>query len=101
MVERTLPGDQKSKNRLFSICSPEFAQQKHLVCFLFPIFELCGLFFPSITQTICGCYISYSLLDTLFFFQPTQVIDDENVTNLDEDKYFVKLMRQWNDSFYK
>ena len=101
MVERTLPGDQKSKNRLFLICSPEFAQQKHLVCFLFPIFELCGLFFSSITQTICGCYISYSLLDTLFFFQPTQVIDDENVTNLDEDKYFVKLMRQWNDSFYK
>lgn len=36
-----------------------------------------------------------------FFLQPTQVIDDENVTNLDEDKYFVKLMRQWNDSFYK
>ena len=63
-----------------------------IVFFLLLIFEPCGLFFSLITQTICGCYISYSLLDTLFFFQPTQVIDDENVTNLDEDKYFVKLM---------
>ena len=43
----------------------------------------------------------FPILFTLFFFQPTQVIDDENVTNLDEDKYFVKLIRQWNDSFYK